>query len=126
MLFHSGNTELWKNTNLDINIGKSSVKKVENYKYLGVTIDSNLNWSDHIEVVKIKLLKTVGILYKTRFFLNQNSLYYIFNLHLMSHVRYGLLCWVRASKTKITLIDKLINRALRCIILKVGMKVLTV
>ena len=119
MLFYSGNTELWKNTNLDINIGKSSVKKVENYKYLGVTIDSNFNWSDHIEVVKIKLLKTVGILYTTRFFLNQNSLYYIFNLHLMSHVRYGLLCWGRASKTKITLIDKLINRALKLIHFKV-------
>ena len=115
MLFHSCKTEVWKYTNLDIKIGNSSILKVENYKYLGVTIDSNLNWYDHIEAVKTKLLKTIGILYKTRHFLNQNSLYYIFNSLLMSHVRYGLLCWGRASKTKITEIDKLINRALRCI-----------
>ena len=101
MLFHSCKTEVWKYTNLDIKIGNSSILKVENYKYLGVTIDSNLNWYDHIEAVKTKLLKTIGILYKTRHFLNQNSLYYIFNSLLMSHIRYGLLCWDRASRTKL-------------------------
>ena len=101
MLFHYGKTEVWKITSLDIKIGNSSILKVENYKYLGVTIDSNLKWSDHIEAVKTKLTKhTVGTLYKTRYFLNQNSLYYIFYSLLMSKdVRYGLLCWGRASKT---------------------------
>ena len=57
MPFHLGKKEVWKNTNLDIKIGNSSILKVENYKYLGVTIDSNLNWSDRIEAVKTKLLK---------------------------------------------------------------------
>ena len=33
----------------------------------------------------------------------------------MRHVRCSLLCLGRASKAKITEIDKLINRALRCI-----------
>ena len=60
MLFHSGKTEVWKNTNSHIKIGNSSILKVENYKYLGFTIDSNLNWSDHIESVKTKLFKTIG------------------------------------------------------------------
>ena len=32
----------------------------------------------------------------------------------MSHVRYGLLCWERASRTKITEVSKLINRAIWC------------
>ena len=35
----------------------------------------------------------------------------MFNSLLISHVGYGLLCWGRASKTKITETDKLINRA---------------
>ena len=115
MLFHSGKMDIWKKINFDIIIGSSTIKKVNNYKYLGVTIDSNLNWSEHIEALKTKLLKTIGILYKTRYYLNQNSLYYIFNSLLMSHVRYGLLCWGRASRTKINEINKLINRAIRCI-----------
>ena len=36
----------------------------------------------------------------------------------MSHVRYGLLWLGRASKSKITEIDKLIIKALRCIHLR--------
>ena len=34
---------------------------------------------------------------------------------LMSHVRYGLLCWGRANKGKINEINRLINRAIKCI-----------
>ena len=67
MLFHSSKTEVWKDRNLDI---KTSILKVENYKYLGVKIDSFFIWSDHIEAVKTKLLKKIGTLYKTRYFLN--------------------------------------------------------
>ena len=63
---------------LDIKIDNSSLLRVNNYKYLGVTIDNNLNLSDHIEAVKTMLLETVGILYKTWYFLNQKSLNYIF------------------------------------------------
>ena len=115
MLFYSGKIDIWKNKNLDIKIGSSTISNVNSFKYLGVTIDSNLNWSNHIETLKTKLLKTIGILYKTRYYLNQNSLYYIFISLLMSHVRYGLLCWGRASRTKISEINKLVNRAVRCI-----------
>ena len=80
---------------------------------MGVTIDSNLNWSNSIETLKTKLLGAIGILNKTHYYLNQNSFYYIFYSLLMRHVRYGLLCWGRASRTKITEINKLINRAIR-------------
>ena len=74
MLFLSGKTKTWKNTNLDFNIDNSSILKVENFKYIGDTIGSNFNWSKHIEAVKTKLLNTIGIfiqnkvLFKSKFF----------------------------------------------------------
>ena len=114
MLFHPIRTTFWKNINFDVIIDKTIIKKVYSYKYLGVIIDDNLNLSEHIETLKNKLLKTIGVLYKTRYYLNEKSLYLIFNSLFMSHVKYGLLCWGRANAGKISEIDKLINRALRC------------
>ena len=100
ILFHPGKSVFWKNLNFEVKIGKTAVKMVKSYKYLGVIIDNNLNWTEHIEMVKSKLLKAIGVLYKTRYFLNENSLYLIFNSLFMSHIRYGLLCWGRTNKTK--------------------------
>ena len=34
---------------------------VNKYKHLGVTINSNLSWSNHIETLKTKLFKTIDI-----------------------------------------------------------------
>ena len=37
---------------------------VKSYKYLGIKIYNNLSWPEHIEIVKNKLLKAIGVLYK--------------------------------------------------------------
>ena len=45
--------------NFDIKIDNSFIKKLNSYKYLGITIDSNLNWTEHIKDLKTKLLKSI-------------------------------------------------------------------
>ena len=85
---------------------------------MGIDYDrSNLNWTENIESFKTKLLKSIVNLYKTRYYLNVNALYYVFNSLLMSHIRYGLPYWGRVNKNKINNI-KLMNKAIRCIYFK--------
>ena len=43
---------LSKNIILDIQIDNSFIKKLNSYKYLGITIQSNLNWTEQIESLK--------------------------------------------------------------------------
>ena len=62
MLFHPLKSNFWKNINFDVKIGKTVVKKLDMYKYFGVKIDRNINWSIHAETIKTKLLKTIGVL----------------------------------------------------------------
>ena len=69
-------------------------------------------------MVKSKLLKEIGVLYKTRYFLNEQYLHLIFNSLFKSHIRYGLLFWVRTNRKKINEINVLISKALRCILYK--------
>ena len=41
--------------------------------------------------MKTKLPKTLGVLFKMRYFLNEKALYLNFNIMLMSNVRYALI-----------------------------------
>ena len=49
-----------------INICGSQVKQVSSLKFLGVTIDYKLNWSDHINVVCNTLAKNIGVIYRLK------------------------------------------------------------
>ena len=60
-----------------ITMGKSPISSVKVTKFFGVNIDENLTWKDHISVVKSKLSKTIGIIYRASTFLNQSSLSYM-------------------------------------------------
>ena len=84
---------------LNVKLGRTIIKKTNIYKYLGIIIDKNLKCSKHIETIKTKWQKTMGVLYKTRHLLNEkSSLYLIFNSIFMSNIRYGLFCLGRANK----------------------------
>ena len=43
-------------------------------RYLGVIIDSKLNWIPHITYVKNKIYKGIGIMFKARDYLNKNNI----------------------------------------------------
>ena len=58
-------------------------------KYLGIKIDENITWIDHINDTAIKLNRANAMLYKVREFVNikiPRSIYYaIFHCHLCKH-----------------------------------------
>ena len=49
MVFDSGEEYIWKNTNIDVKIGNSTIPKVDIYKYFGVTIYIDIVWFNRIE-----------------------------------------------------------------------------
>ena len=42
------------------------IKSEYGTKFLGVFIDENLSWKQHIEILSSKISKSIGILYKSR------------------------------------------------------------
>ena len=42
------------------------IKQVKSTKYLGIIIDSNLTWEDHIDYLYKKIIKFTSIFYKLR------------------------------------------------------------
>ena len=64
--------------NVCISINNSIITRVRATKFLGVIIDEKLTWENHISLVRSKLAKTVGILYRVRNLLNRSALFILY------------------------------------------------
>ena len=84
-------------------------------KYLGVLMDKNLTWKQHIEHVLSKISKTVGMIAKIRHFVPKHTLINIYNSLILPYLSYGLVIWGQACKTNWDCLLKLQKRALRFI-----------
>ena len=87
------NSSKFYNLNLNIFVGKNSpIEQVSQYKYLGLIIDNKLNWKAHIQYLKSKLSKALGLLFRVRRYLTKRSLLLLFHSLFNSHIQYGILC----------------------------------
>ena len=84
-------------------------------KFLGVTIDSNLTWNEHIHNIHTSMSRNTGILYKLKEFLSERSLLILYNSLVLSHINYCNIIWGNCSTTKLNSLLLLQKRAVRTI-----------
>ena len=74
------------NFDLKLKLNGKIIYPIKSVKYLGIKIDENLTWIDHINDIAIKLNRANAMLFKVREFVNTKilkSIYYaIFDCHL--------------------------------------------
>ena len=61
--------------------------------YLGVMIDSKLNFQNHIRIIESKLSKGVRILYRLKAVQHREALCKIYFALFHPHLLYGLVAW---------------------------------
>ena len=83
---------------IDICMNNSVLKQTNCIKYLGVFIDSKLSWIQHINYVKNKVSKCVGIMYKARRYLSKNSLVNLYHSFVYPYLIYCIEVWGNASE----------------------------
>ena len=76
-----------------LRMGNSFVKQVNSVKYLGVFVDCNLKYGDHIYYVENKLLRLVGVSYRLRNFLNYSSAVKFYYGFVYSCISYCISVW---------------------------------
>ena len=67
----------------------ASVTWISSQKYLGVILDNQLKFDDHIKMVFRKISKTIGLLCKLHNFLPRAALITIYNAFIRPHLDYG-------------------------------------
>jgi hypothetical protein len=103
------------NTDSRIEIGGGVVEFADVGRYLGVMLDSNLSYKDHINYVYTKVSKSVGILYKLSSNVPKDvfmSLYYSF---IYPYLTYCVVVWGGAADVHVDRLLMLQKRAVRII-----------
>ena len=67
-----------------------SVNKTSVAKYLGIHVNNNLNWNDHIKHLCKKVSQICGLFCYLRHYVRQNTLLMLYNSFVRSHLLYGI------------------------------------
>lgn len=88
----------------------------EKVKYLGVMVDCNLKWNEHIQFVCNKLRTILHKFKYLKSLLTVHQLKILYHALVESHLRYGIVCWGNALKTHILKLEVLQKRFLKTIL----------
>ena len=113
MIFHPPQRKITYQMNL--RISNNLIKQDRKVKYLGLIIDSNLNWKSHLHELGKKVARNIGILSKIRHFVNNSILYQLYYSLIYPLLTYGLLVWGNTYHITLKPIITLQKRALRII-----------
>ena len=97
--------------NLQLTINGIAIEKVYDFNFLGLTLNENINWKNHIEKIAIKSSQIIGILNKLKYILPTQIKVLLYNTLLLPHINYCILSW----GYKCDRITKIQKRAIRLI-----------
>ena len=100
---------------IKITIRNEMIGRVYSTKFLGVLIDSKLNWKCHVHYINNKLSKCIGIMIKARKHLPKSSLLTLYYTFTYPYLLYCIHVWGRSGKTVLKLLTKTQNRLVRII-----------
>lgn len=101
-----------------IYIDTQPIEEVNHHKILGVTVDNNLAWSQHIQELCKSLGKKIYQLSRIKHFLDFDTRLLFFKTHIQSSFDYVSTIWDSASKEQIKPLRSIYNRGLKLVLLK--------
>ena len=96
-------------------IHSKEIERVHQCKFLGVVIDEKLSWKEHIQRVRNKLCKCLGIMYRAKCKLNLKSLQSLYYALFLPYINYCLEIWGSTHVSKLECLNILQKRAIRLI-----------
>ncbi len=113
IIFRPPSTQLKERIVLRLN--QTNIFESTKIKYLGIILDSRLNWKHHITELCKKLSRAVGLIYKIKNFSTKSVLRSLYFSIFHSHLTYGLPVWGSAAKSYLNKIALLQKRVIRTI-----------
>lgn len=113
MLFHHGKKQI--HTPINLHVAGSKIDRVNSFKYLGLVLDTSLNWSAHINFIAAKIASIIGALSRAAYHLHSKTKLSLYYAHVHSHLCYMAHLWGAAGRSRIDMLQILQNKAVRAI-----------
>ena len=102
-----------ENGNYALKIGSEIIKRVHTTTFLGLHIDENLNWSEHLKYVKSKLASSLFAMRTAKNVPSTDQLKTIYNSMFHPYIEYGNILWGSAKTTILNPVEVLQKKAIR-------------
>ena len=114
MIFKPKNKKIQDNI-IKLYINDAEVTKVQSTKFLGVIIDENLSWKEHVDDITKKISKFIGILNRLKSDLPLRILVNLYNTMILPYLNYCNVVWGNCAIYLIQQLFRLQKRAIRTI-----------
>jgi hypothetical protein len=104
IIFKSSNKKC--DTEMNIQLNHNTIQQVTHVKFLGLIIDQNLTWKNHINSVLKNIIKATALIAKLRHYTNRNTLKLIYYALVYPFLTHGNLTWGNTYPTRL---QKLLN-----------------
>ena len=113
MIFRKRKTKIQLRETIVINNVK--ISQIEKTKFLGVMIDNNLTFVNHILYTKGKMAKAIGILYRGKKFFSESTMKTLYNVFVYPYLMYCIEVWGKNCEKYLEPVLKKQRHALRLI-----------
>ena len=96
VIFHAINKPVH---NVTLKINKQAINETKYVKYLGILIDSHLTFNHHIDELTKKISRSIGVLYKVRYYVNTKLLCNLYYAIIYPFLLYGIIIWGNTSRS---------------------------
>jgi hypothetical protein len=98
-----------------VSLNNIKISKTDTAKFLGVIIDKNLSWKDHINYIKGKISKNTGIIRRLKYRLPEKTLNTLYNSLVLPYLNYCNIVWASNKPTRLQSLLLLQKRSMRAI-----------
>ena len=105
-----------KNIALDdfnVSIGQHKINSTIYTKYLGILIDHDLKWHNHVSSIALKLANAARILCTIRHYVNKSTLRSLYFSFVYPHQKYGIIVWGNSNKSVLQSLQVMQNKIIR-------------
>lgn len=109
-------------TQMKLSIGDLPIKRVNEFNYLGITLDQFLNFESHLKKIKYKITSRMFTLKKIRWTLKQSDALTLYRSSILPYFDQGALFYSSTNKKTFCSLQTLQNKSLRIIYPRKGWK----